>query len=204
MKKGLKITKALFILFILVSTVSLLPVVNAEVTTPDRALSKLRIIKNKLIEKLGEERYREIEENVSEIIDNHFLRINCTGYDLPLLDLLKEIATILVAIMVLLFGNNPVGVGFGILLCTILLSIPMLIVATVVTAYDLSQIGSEELDLERLIEEIGLIGTFIFCIFIIPVLIIALSLALIIVIPITWATLMQELIWYATPPAGEL
>ena len=56
MKKGLKITKAFLIIFILVSTVSLLPIVNAEVTMPEYDLSKIRVIKNQLIEKLGEEK----------------------------------------------------------------------------------------------------------------------------------------------------
>lgn len=199
MKKGLKITKAFLIIFILVSTVSLLPVVNAEATTPKYDLSGLRVVKNQLIEKLGKEKYQEIEENVSRIIQKQFPSSITLDFDSPLYELLKEIAVIIVAVMVLLFGNNPVGVGLGSFVCVILLSIPVLLVAVGVTVYDLLNFveGTVEPDIREIIEQFGIIGMLILFVLLVPILIILLAVFLIIDIPLSWGMLMLDLIWYA-------
>jgi len=189
--------KVLIFVFLLISVVAFVPVINADATMKEIDMSKLRIIKNKLIDKLGITKYQEIENNVSDIIDSYFIRFNMTGYDLPMMDILKEIAVMIVAMMVLLFGNNPVSLGLGSLLCAVLLSIPVLLMAIVVTTYDLSQIGIEGLNIDKLIEDFGIIGTCLFCIILVPLLAIVLSFTLIISVPIVWITMMQEIVWYA-------
>jgi len=198
MKKGLKITKALFILFILVSTVSLMPVVNAEVTMPDSDLSKLRIIKNKIIEKLGEERYQEIENDVSDKIDIQFMTISPTDYDLPFYEFLKEFATIIVAIMIIMFGHNFVGESLGAGLCILLLGIPVFLLAIIVAIMDFNEATSMlGIDIKSLIEQFGIVGTLLISIFLIPCLIIVLGVVIIFVTPIIWVDLITALIQYA-------
>lgn len=201
MKKGLKIIKAVLIIFILVSTVSLIPVVNAEATTSKYDLSRLRVIKNRLIEQLGEEKYQEIEEEVSRIIHKQFYWSANPEPDSPLYELLKEIAVIIVAVMVLLFGTNPIGVGIGIFACVIILSIPVVLIAVGISILDILDVLPYyyEGGIADFIEHFGLIGALILFILAIPLMVIVATLFLMVDIPVTWFILMDELIQYARP-----
>ena len=164
----------------------------------DHSTSKLRVIKNKLIEKLGEERYQKIEGDISDKIDIHFMTISPVDYELPFYEFLKEIAVFIVAIALLILGHNFVGEGLGAVLCVLLLGIPVLLLAIVVTLLDFSEAMSMNgIDFRSLIEDFGVLGTLLICIFLIPCLIVVLCAVFVLVTPIVWIDLMASLIQYA-------
>lgn len=192
--------KVIFVVFILLSAISLIPVVQGEAiedSEQKEILSKLNTLKSRLTEELGEEKYQEIERDVSHIVHEQFSQSTNPNPDSPLYDLLKEIAVIIVAIMVLLFGNNPVGYGLGAFACLLLLSIPVLVVAIGVSVFDMLCLPYLETDIVELIEQFGIIGTMIIFILAIPILAVLIALAFVVYVPMVWAILMGELIQYA-------
>ena len=182
----------------LLISVSFVSVVNATVVLSESNSSKFGIIKDKLIEKLGLEKYQKIEGDVSDKIDIQFMTILPVDYDLPFYLFLRDIAVFIVAIALLILGHNFVGEGLGAVLCVLLLGIPVLLLAIVVTLLDFSEAMSMNgIDFRSLIEDFGVLGTLLICIFLIPCLIVVLCAVFVLVTPIMWVDLMTDLIQYA-------
>lgn len=178
MKRCLLFTIAVSLL--LISTATAMPVVNTE---PINEILKQNELKERFINRIGEEKYNElgvvatkITEDLSKgVLEGPYL------YE-DLLELLKYMGLTITQLLLILFGKNAVGMFISLALTCIILAIPVLLVSVVASletvfldfldsAFD---IGS----LPELFEFLGVFGTIVFVIVIVPLLLLVSLVAL--------------------------
>jgi len=184
--KKIYILIAFLCAFMLISTVTAQPVINKSSTS-----NKYEKMKQRFIENFGEdiyyELYRCMQSNIYKMKHrmftngHYYLNENDTifinGNEEPLYDFLIMLAMFITMFCMVMFGNNGIGRSASVLMMLILMPIPSIAISSllvlgatienILTAFGLWEDG-----LAGLFQKIGLVGIFLYFIFILPILLV--------------------------------